>query len=347
MWTGADAPNTYDNTDWADITSAVPSASVVKTLYESNSNTNALTDDKLTLLGYLTDSPDAVVSSKSFQFPPDTVFVSQNLGLEGAGEAFAVLDRASDRRGYLVAYERGSGNKPFYRKLGDPALDVTIQGAKDTDSGGQNTSHNLILKANRLVTKLYLESTETVTGASINIRRGQYLIASAANVSFTANTVKEIDIPPGIFCPNGAILVIEVEGVTLKGTGTPGTDFELFLKVDNFEFTTESLLSEGDILNGTHTGLTIQRNNATGRLDFSVTGSSFNAPSIDSFSIQNQPTEVVAGTTISGTQTFLYDVRNPENVAGDLTLTQAGTQLVKQHRPDRLFSRYSYIQYPP
>ncbi len=54
IWTGTTSPPTYENTGWADITSTVPSASVIKTLYESNANTEALVTEKLAILNTLT-----------------------------------------------------------------------------------------------------------------------------------------------------------------------------------------------------------------------------------------------------------------------------------------------------
>lgn len=50
-------------------------------------------------------------------------------------------------------------------------------------------------------------------------------------------------------------------------------------------------------------------------------------PEVRSFSIQDQPTEVDAGVTLSGTKTFLYSVTEPGNVNGDLTLLQAAATL--------------------
>lgn len=246
VWTGEDAPATYDNTQWAEITAQIPSASVIKTLYESNANTNAFTDLFNTIMGYLTDTDDAVVSSKSWQFPPDTVFVSENLGIEGAGEAFAVFDRANDRRGYLVAYERGIGNRPFFRDLVSRQTNFPVQNSRDTDSGSPNFTQNITLQANRLLTKVYLESTETVTGANIKLIRNNFVVAQALNLSFTANTIKEIDISQGIICPTGSVLTIDVEGVTLKGTGT-GNNFEIFLRIDDFTYESTNLATIDDV----------------------------------------------------------------------------------------------------
>ena len=250
IWVGPDAPTTYDNTDWADITSAIPSASVVKTLYESNPNTNPLVDLASQILALLSmDNEGNVNTSASWVFPDGTVYVSENLGIEGAGEAFAVFDRANDRRGYLVGYERGINTRPFYRNLTEENIDVTIQGLTDTNSGTQTFTQNLTLTANRLVTKIYLESTETVTGANLRLLRGSRVVALALEQDFTANTIKEIEIPQGIFCPTGSELTVDIDGVTLKGTGT-GQDFEIFLKIDEWRFVQVNLANVDDLPSG-------------------------------------------------------------------------------------------------
>lgn len=53
----------------------------------------------------------------------------------------------------------------------------------------------------------------------------------------------------------------------------------------------------------------------------------FQSPSITRFIMQNQPTEVNAGTTLSGVKTFLYNVSHPGNVSGNLTLQQGASVL--------------------
>lgn len=45
-------------------------------------------------------------------------------------------------------------------------------------------------------------------------------------------------------------------------------------------------------------------------------------PRVTSFSIQNQATQVNVGTTLSGSQTFLYTVENPSQVQGNLSIIE-------------------------
>lgn len=250
VWGGTSSPVSYDNTDWVDDGVINLTAAQIKSLYESNANTNALTDAKLGILGHLTENPEGnVVSDVTFIFPPDSVFVSENLGIEGAGEAFGVFDRANNRRGYLVAYEQGIDEKPFYRNLDSFATNVAIQPTKDTVSASDTYTEDITFTANRLVTKVYLESPNTTTGARIRVRRGGFTLAEESNVDFTADIVKEIDIPQGVFCSSGGTVTLDIQGVVLKGTGA-GQSFETAINIDNYIYTDATLAAESFVNTG-------------------------------------------------------------------------------------------------
>ena len=237
------AATDYVGTNFVDITGASLTGAQIKALLFALNNTNNLDDAKLSILNLLTEQSDRVVSSKSFEFPPDTVFVSENLGLQGASEAFAVWDRANNRRGYLIAYLRGVDEKPFYRNLDSFATDVEIQGVKTSNSPSDTFTESISITENRLITKVYLESPNNTTGASIKVLRGGHVVAEALNVSFVANTVKEIEIPQGIFVRRGSTIQFEVDGVTLKGNLDGGT-FSTFLRIDSFLYSEKAIASE-------------------------------------------------------------------------------------------------------
>jgi hypothetical protein len=54
----------------------------------------------------------------------------------------------------------------------------------------------------------------------------------------------------------------------------------------------------------------------------------YQVPSITSFSISGQHTQVDAGTALSGSKTFIFDVENPSNIEGTLTLKQGNSDLL-------------------
>ena len=198
----------------------------------------------------LTDTTEDVESTKTIQTTAGSIRFSEALSIGSAGEAFALFDEPNGRRGYMIGYERlddGTG-RPFYRKLSAKQSGVTIQGSKDSNTGTQNITIPVTFTANRLITAVTLESTETVTGATISLLRGTTTVETMSNLSFTQDVETTINIPQGLICSSGSVFNIKVEGVILKGTGTVGTDFQLFLKVDNWIWETVNLPDDSNLL---------------------------------------------------------------------------------------------------
>ena len=198
----------------------------------------------------MTEETDNVESSKSFETIAGSVFFSEALAIGSAGEAFSLRDVPNNRYGYLLGYERlddGTG-RPFFRKLGAKQTGVTIQPNKNTNTGSQDTTIPITFTANRLITAITLESTQTVTGATLTLFRGTTMVEKVENVSFTADTETTINIEQGLICSSGSTFNIQIEGVILKGTGTIGTNFELFLKVDNWIWSKVNLPDDGNLL---------------------------------------------------------------------------------------------------
>lgn len=212
-----------------------------------------LTQDQIDLLSHfsLDRQEEEIIIDWSLVVPPNTVYVSENLGIEGAGEAFAVIDRASNRRGYLVAYERGLNNVPFFRQLLEQFTNNPIQPLKDTVSASNTFTSSFVATANRLITTVILESNETVTGANIRVLKGDHIVAEALNIDFTADTLNGITIPPGFFITTGDNVEIQVSGVVLKGTGT-GASFQPFFNADWFRFERKMLATEDFVRNLTN-----------------------------------------------------------------------------------------------
>ena len=198
----------------------------------------------------LIDTADDVESSKSLQTIAGSIRFSEALSMGSSGEAFSLYDEPNNRRGYLVGYERlddGTG-RPFFRKLGAKQSGVTIQGSKDTNTGSQNVTVPITFTANRLITAVILESTETVTNVTISLKRGTTTVEQMMGLSFTQDVETTIAIPQGLICSSGESFNIEIDGVILKGTGTIGTDFQLFLKIDNWIWEKVNLPDDDNLL---------------------------------------------------------------------------------------------------
>lgn len=104
------------------------------------------------------------------------------------------------------------------------------------------------------------------------------------------------------------------------------------------QMTKEALqrLINSDIVQNTNRAITGAKLNAvlidmTDSLTFPSTSTV--APDIRRFEIENQATEVAAGTNLSGSKTFLYNVTESDNVSGNLTLRQDDVILVSNIDP--------------
>ena len=78
------------------------------------------------------------------------------------------------------------------------------------------------------------------------------------------------------------------------------------------------------VAGNTEEGISVTYNPGTGKLNFVVGDTN---PAVTAFSIQDEPVNVLPGTTISGTKTFLYSISNTANVVGNLTIRQDGAAL--------------------
>ena len=207
-------------------------------------NNNQLEDSSIS------EETARIQSDKSIETISGSIFFSEALAIGSAGEAFALHDVANSRRGYLIGYERltdGSG-RPFWRELEALVTDQEIQGLKNSNTGSQNVTVPITFTANRLITAVTVESTQTVSDASFSILRNGVVVEMMDNIALTADTETKIPLPQGLICSNGSTFNLQIEGVILKGTGTIGTDFQLFLKLDNHIWSRDNLLGESSLL---------------------------------------------------------------------------------------------------
>lgn len=254
-------------------------------------------------------SLNRVISSLDWEFPADSIFVSENLKLGGANLAFSVGDIASDRNGFLVAYTYDTtGNvRPFIRALTTSST-TPSQSDKSSNFNTTTCEHTLVSSSNYLITKYTLESTDTAL-ATVTLRRDSHtgaIISQYRNVSFTANTPTDVfdafnDNETPFFTNANEIYYLTVEGVTLKGKGTPNVNFEPFYESEGFTWAQKDVALLEDL--------------------------TFQHPIITSFSLTGFNTQVDAGTVINGQQSISWTITNLNNIQGDLTLEVAGNEI--------------------
>ena len=103
-WVGEGQLTSYPaspNDLWFFGTGATLTAGQVKTLYESNNDTNALIDAKLAILNQLTTDGDSIRSAVSWIFPAGSVIISDSV-ISSGGRMFAVRSLSTGNEGSLV-----------------------------------------------------------------------------------------------------------------------------------------------------------------------------------------------------------------------------------------------------
>lgn len=104
IWNGATNPASYVNTNWV----ALPAGGTltgpqIKTLYEGNPDTNALTDVPASILALLTLESGVVVSSASWQFPPGTVQIGEGTEISAAVRSLNLRSTITNNRALILA----------------------------------------------------------------------------------------------------------------------------------------------------------------------------------------------------------------------------------------------------
>ena len=109
-WGGQSSPASYDNTEWINGSTIGLTAAQIKSLYESNPDTNALTDALLTklinvkLYPSLTETATEIVSIKSIRTPGESLTLGA-LKLSQSGLTLRLSDESSDKLYFPIVSE--------------------------------------------------------------------------------------------------------------------------------------------------------------------------------------------------------------------------------------------------
>jgi len=347
LWVGDTAPTSYDNTNWNSITAQIPSASVIKTLYESNANTNALVDAKLEVLSHFVFNTglNRLISDVAIQVPEGTIYIGSQTGVSGAIRALNVRSDVTSNTGLIMAqlYDDNGFTPAFmYKNANTPAIDtVAINNPVGSDTS--NTSvFSFTTTEDELFTKFRIPTNQNNASVDfdVTIRLTSHVGPVAVHFDGTLTTgatgVAEIDLRNDfnpILVDSGTELFVTANcngmvGVDDNGKFTPNGE------IDRIVIERDPLISSKSITDGTHQGIDITYQSADNTFDFMVTGDSYAEPAISSLTITGESTLVDAPFTISGTKTFTYNVVNPENVQGNLTLKQDDVELKNDINPN-------------
>lgn len=311
VWGGATNPGTYDNTEWITLGGAAAlTAAEIKTLYESNADTNALIDSKLQILNYLSigTNPDRVISSRSWEFPPGSALIGPLTTLGAALRALHVRSGATGNTALLLAqlYDDTTGfSRPFAYSgtpdtvvLNDPAgTDTTDVAEFPRTLSADEILYHVMAPTNRPSETLPFSVTIRLTDSS-----GPIVAMFEGMITTNAQGDAELDLRNDlnpILGDSGMVLHFRIECQGLQGVDMGGGVFVPNLTVRRIVVTRQELMTQ-------------------------VTGSAFANPSIHSLSSTIDGRHDI-GDTLNGAQTFNFTIEHEQSVQGDLTLTVDGS----------------------
>ncbi len=149
IWTGENRPSSYVSTNWHE-TGIALNAAEIKTIYESNLNTNAFTDVFLEILGKLSiEANGDIRSSVTFIFPPGSIQIGDTV-MSSGGRVVTVRSGTTGNRGSIVI-QRYDANGFMHPTFPDPemsaqAFDIQVAN-QDVSSGITATNVRQVVQA--------------------------------------------------------------------------------------------------------------------------------------------------------------------------------------------------------
>ncbi|MFA8451757.1 MAG: hypothetical protein ACEPOW_13770 [Bacteroidales bacterium] len=169
-WTGESNPSVYPGTPadfWFTEGSDILTAVQIKTLYESNADTNALTDDKLQILDFLSLDPSGDVrSSRTFVFPPGSIRIGDSV-IESGGRMISAKSSSTGNQGaFLIQLFSGTqySKATVYDHTQVGALfDVQISNTDATSGTTTTTMRQVVQNAVQLQKVRFMPEGGTIT----------------------------------------------------------------------------------------------------------------------------------------------------------------------------------------
>ena len=240
-WTGESNPASYPGTPadfWFTEGSDILTATQVKTLYESNAETNALTDDKLQILDFLSLDPSGDIrSSRTFIFPPGSVIIGDSV-IESGGRMISAKSLATGNQGaFLIQLFSGTqySKATVYGSTQVAALfDVQVAETSETSGTTITTMRQVVQNAVQLQRVRFMPEGGTITQSfEFTVRlteTGEPIYNETVNPSDTNLTnlgsgVWELELLNPSQFDAGFDAYISVTGLSLLGgNGFDGTD---------------------------------------------------------------------------------------------------------------------------
>ena len=165
IWNGADQPSTYDNTNWVTRPAGgLPDASTVKTLYESNADTNAFTDAFLAVLQQLRFENNRIISDVTIETPPGSVAIGPSTILSTALRTLNLRSDITGERKLIIAqrYDETNGLANAFVYSGGAMTQVPLNDPVGTDTANSAT-FSLTATADEIITQIVDIETNNIS----------------------------------------------------------------------------------------------------------------------------------------------------------------------------------------
>lgn len=162
VWAGADQPTTYDNTQWISRSSAgFSDAATIKTLYESNANTNAFTDPFLAVLQQLRFENNRIISNVTIETPPGSIAIGPATLLSTALRTINFRSDVTNSRAFVLTqeYDETSGLATATVYSGGAMTQVPINDPPGTDTSN-TAAFSLTATADEIITQFSVETNQ-------------------------------------------------------------------------------------------------------------------------------------------------------------------------------------------
>lgn len=162
IWNGADQPAMYDNTNWVTRPAGgLPDAAAVKTLYESNADTNAFTDAFLAVLNQLRFENNRIISNVTIETPPGSVAIGEATVLSSAIRTINLRSDVTGDRAFLLtqSYDETNGLSNATVFSGAAMTTVSLNDPPGTDTSNTAT-FSLTATADEIITAFSVETNQ-------------------------------------------------------------------------------------------------------------------------------------------------------------------------------------------
>lgn len=202
VWNGASQPAMYDNTNWVTRPGGgLPDAATVKTLYESNADTNAFTNAFLAVLQQLRFENNRIISNVTIETPPGSVAVGEATILSTALRTLNLRSDITGERSFVLtqAYDETNGLSQLTVYAGGAMTTVPINDPPGTDVSNTAT-FSLTATADEIITAFSVETNQisqavdfTLTGRTSS-QTGPIAFSFSGSVNTNASGIAVINL---------------------------------------------------------------------------------------------------------------------------------------------------------